>query len=345
MGDSLLPARRLSAERRGTPASAATGSGAGAVTGARPAASSATVAATTDSTCSCRPLPSDLPVQMLHPLYREDRANPRLLVLSAGYERRAWRAAGLARHVIEWVEDFAMRPAERANLGHGRSISMISRAMRATFGTRTGTSAAGEVLLHAICRQFFGASTVIHKIHFKSASNDQVKGYDAVHAVHAESGELQLWLGEAKFYSDIAGAISAALKDLRDHFQLEYVRSEFGVVADKIEPDHPHYDELVNLMDPATTVEDVFDRVVVPVFCTYDSDATVNHETHCAQYVSDVTTEAVKALEKLSAGVERLQHESGLDLPGDILLILLPLATKDELVEALREQLASWRTP
>jgi hypothetical protein len=284
-------------------------------------------------------------VPLLEAVVEESRAGPRLLVLSAGYERREWRAAALARHVLEWVEDFAMRPTEREELGTGRSVSMIERAMLATFGRRGGTAATAEVLLHAVCRQFFGSSTVIHKIFFKTAANDQVKGYDGVHVVHTASGEFQLWLGEAKFYQDIGDAIRSALADLRAHFTVEYVRSEFGVVADRIAHDHPHREELRQIMDPATSIEDVFDRVVVPVFCTYDSEATVKHEQHCDEYRSDVATEAVKALTQLKAGIDAITANNDVAVPADIRLFLLPLATKGDLVDALEARLNAWRAP
>src|SRR5262249_15805706 len=157
------------------------------------------------------------------------------------------------------------------------------RAVEITFGNGNDRGAAAEILLHAVCRQFFGSDTVISKVFFKTASNDTYKGFDAVHCVHLD-GELQLWLGEAKFYSDLSKALASALRDLAGHFQVNYLRTEFSLIAPKIEDCHPHADALRALMHENTSLDTVFDRIVVPVLVAYDSPATASHDHVCDAY-------------------------------------------------------------
>jgi hypothetical protein len=76
----------------------------------------------------------------------------------------------------------------------------------------------GELLLHAICRQFSGTFPAISKIYYKDSSNDVVKGFDLVHTrLEQTTGELQLWLGEAKFYTSGTKAIADTIASIRKH--------------------------------------------------------------------------------------------------------------------------------
>ena len=84
--------------------------------------------------------------------------------------------------------------------------------MQSVFGTRSAGQGGvpGEILLHIVCRQVFGSDTVVNKVFFKTGVNDEVKGFDAVHIVDTPDG-LELWLGEAKFYTSRNDAIRDAL--------------------------------------------------------------------------------------------------------------------------------------
>lgn len=288
------------------------------------------------SGCGCRADPGELPVALLDVCFDDADADPAVMALSVGYEARAWRADALARHVVEWVLDFALRPEERDRLPAGRVIALTRRAVRATFGNGNDRGVPGEILLHAVCRQFFGSDTVISKVVFKTADNDTYKGFDAVHCVHGPDDALELWLGEAKFYRGIRKAIAAALGDLEEHLQHDYLRNEFAIVADKIDESHPHAAELYRLMHPNTSLDEVFDRIVVPVLLTYDSAASAGHDRVCPEYLSAVEAEARRAWLRFRDGLDS-------DLPVTVRLFLVPLADKTALLDALDAQLAPWR--
>ena len=96
-------------------------------------------------------------------------------------------------------------------------------------------------------RQVFGTVPTIAKYFYKDAANDTVKGFDAVHVVPAGI-DLELWLGEVKFYDDLARAIRDVVKELEVHTQRDYVRAESAFIANKIDPAWPHADKLKRLL-------------------------------------------------------------------------------------------------
>jgi HamA len=285
--------------------------------------------------CSCQPDPEQLPVALLAATIDDPKISPSLLALTVDYEAQVWRAGALAKHLLDWVLDFALRREERAILSAGRAIEAARRAVRATFGNGRDRGVPGEILLHAVCRQHFGSDTVISKVWFKTAVNDTYKGFDVVHCVHMAE-ELELWLGEAKFYQDLGKALRSVLSDLKEHLKQDYLRSEFALIADKIGDSHPHAEELRRLMHPNTSLDVVFDRIVVPALVAYDSDVTCAHDRISTQYREDLEVEVRRAWVKFKNGLDS-------SLPVTIRLFLIPMATKQKLLDALDTELIAWR--
>jgi Cap4 SAVED domain len=285
--------------------------------------------------CSCRPNPEDLPVVLLTARVDDDSIDPPLLAATVDYEIGVWRAGALANHIFEWVLDYALRRSEREHLSAGRALEITKRAMQTTFGNGGERGVPGEILLHAMCRQFFGSDTVINKVWFKTAQNDTYKGFDGVHAVH-RGDDLELWLGEAKFYKDADRALQSVLDELQDHLDDDYLRCEFALVASKIDDDHPHALELRRLMHPNTSLDEVFDRIVIPVLITYDSSSTLGHTKVCPQYKADLEAEVRRIWLKL-------KNKLDTRLPVAVRLFLVPLGDKAALQNALDTELQKWQ--
>ncbi len=285
--------------------------------------------------CPCRPKEDDLPVVLLTARVKDDSVDPALLTMTVDYETGSWRAEALAEHVLDWVLDYSLRRSERGHLTAGRVPELMRRAVQRTFGNGGDRGVPGEILLHAICRQEFGSDTVINKVWFKTANNDTYKGFDGVHSVHTPDG-LELWLGEAKFYKRVDKAIDSVIAELDEHLESKYLKSEFAIVASKIDDDHPHAQELRRLMHRNTSLDEVFKRIVIPILITYDSPSTLLHRRVCSQYSAELEAEVRRIWLKL-------KNKLGSALPVEVRLFLVPLADKSALLRALTEELQKWQ--
>ena len=261
---------------------------------------------------------------------------PSLSGLCVGYERGQWRTEQLADHVMDWLPEFALTASECATLGHQNATKLIRRAARRVYDSDKFKNRGefGEVLLHAAIRQVFDSLPAVSKIYYKSANNETVKGFDAVHVV-GPPDDLELWLGEAKFYSDIARAIADVLAEIDAHLATDYLRDEFALIVNKIDPKWPHAEVLQKLLRPATSLDDVFKRVCIPVLLTYDSPCISAHTVTDAAYARSFEQEVGKHYSKFA------KH----NLPKEtrIHLFLLPLHQKNILVKALDERLKLWQ--
>jgi hypothetical protein len=257
---------------------------------------------------------------------------PPLLGLCAGYELDTWRGEAFAEYLMEWLPDFALTDRELKDLGGYSARRALRKAAKSLYQTekygRRGEF--GELLLHAVLREYKSTIPAIKKIYFEDSVNDTVKGFDAVHIVEAADG-LELWLGEVKFYKSLSSAMRDVVAELNLHSERDYLRNEFMLIANKLDPEWPHADDLAKLIDQTTSLDKIFKRMRVPVLLTYDSATTAAHSSHSEEYISKIAaelTEAHKSFVGLKPPIELVVH-----------LVLIPLAEKKDLVDALESKL------
>src|SRR5688500_4132024 len=117
---------------------------------------------------------------------------PTLCGLCAGYERGEWRDKQLAEHLVEWLPEFALTASELKTIDGGNAVSLLRRAAQVVYQSAKFKNRGefGELLLHAAVRQVHNSIPAISKIYYKTAVNDTVKGFDAVHVVES-AGDLE----------------------------------------------------------------------------------------------------------------------------------------------------------
>ena len=212
-------------------------------------------------------------------------ANPSITGLCVGYERKDWRASQFAQHIIEWLPEFALKHAEMTDVNSGNAVRMIRDAAKRVYQSRKFEKRGefGELFLHAAIREVFDSQPAISKIYYKTARNDTVKGFDAVHVV-GSAGGLELWLGEAKFYSSVVKAVNDVVKELVIHTETNYLRDEFLLIKGKIDPSWPHAQALEELLAENKSLDEVFSKACIAVLLTYDSTCLSSHSECDAAY-------------------------------------------------------------
>lgn len=261
---------------------------------------------------------------------------PTLTALCAGYEGGQWRAKALAEHMMEWLPEFALNYEERQSLRHNNSVRMLRAAAKRVYATKKFENRGefGELLLHIAARQVFNTLPAISKLYYKDSDNDTVKGFDAVHVLATET-TLELWLGEVKFYDEIARAIRDVVEELGKHTAPSYLRREAAAIINKIDSNWPHADRLTKLLDPNTSLDEIFDAMCIPILLTYNSDAINAHQSVTDSFHSAFALEVEAHRESLS--------KRSLP-PLRIHLFLVPLKDKQELLQHLDEGLRTWQT-
>lgn len=274
-----------------------------------------------------RDKPEPLFELVVHDIIRE----PGFTAADAGYENTEWRYKAIADYLFDWLLEFALKYSELEDVNSATAARMLNKAAKTVYTTDKYQKRGefGELLLHALIRETFNSHPAISKLYYKTSANDTVKGFDAVHVVEND-GELELWLGEVKFYKDAKDAIRDVLKELDDHTQNDYLRGEFILIAGKIDASWPHAEQIKSLLSERKSLDAIFSHICIPVLLTYESDVVATHKAVCEAYNEALVRE-----------VEDLyQRFAGKTLPDlRVHLFLVPIGNKDKLVEALQRKL------
>ncbi|THG34553.1 DUF1837 domain-containing protein [Glaciibacter flavus] len=266
--------------------------------------------------------------------------NPALTVLCAGYEMEVWRAPELVDDLFSrHLTSFALSFTEFNSIDGETAARALRRSAEMVYGTdkyrRRGEF--GELILHAALIDFFGATPAVSKIYYKDSDNDTVKGFDSVHVVGRHDGELEVWLGEAKFYKDLSGAITEAVKSIEDHLERNFLRREFIAITNKVDATWPHADAFRGLLDGAASLDEIAKSLVIPVLITYESVSVASHKVVDDAYKSALEAEVRTAWKAFS------EKELKTKLTITLQLILLPLESKDRLIGLMHEKLKVWQ--
>jgi hypothetical protein len=225
----------------------------------------------------------ELPKPFLVSRFSDDQQNPKINCICPGFELKKWRFERLAAHLIDWLPDFAIRqdslPPNIENITDYRKLVELAAERIYKTEKTEFRGEIGELLLHAICRQFSETFPAVSKVYYKDSSNDIVKGFDLVHTRYDEpSHELQLWLGEAKFFSSGTDAVADAIRSIRKHLDAGFLTSEKILLGGKLSTDTPGYAILKSLFDRDTPLDELFQRLIVPILIAYDSTVTASFE-------------------------------------------------------------------
>jgi hypothetical protein len=268
-------------------------------------------------------------------IYKDDEF-PDLIGLCAGFEANSWRKDQLVDHLFNYLPEFALTQSELQDLSGDNIVPKLRLAAGNVYqtGKFRNRGEFGELLLHAIIRETYKTIPAISKLFYKDGPNDTVKGFDAVHVVEKEEN-LELWLGEVKFYQDIHSAIKDVVDELHEHIKIRYVKNEFIAISNKIDRAWNHYEKLKSLLDTNTSLDDVFDLTCIPVLLTYDSTVLKKFNKKTNEYITEITEEFLKFHKKFCDSLG--------EFPLTIHLFLIPLNTKDELITKLEEKLKIWQ--
>ena len=251
---------------------------------------------------------------------------PTLLGLCAGYELGQWRCSEFARDLLRHLYQFIFPTSSWGAVNSATAMDMLVDAADALYKTPKyeNRGEIGELMLFAILRAHYGSLPIISKLYFKTADNDTVKGFDAVHFVMGPSG-LELWLGEVKFYKSITKAINDVVLELEDHLKANYLRSEFAWVGKKMASGDPHYEEINELLNKNTSLDKIFPVLHIPVLLTYESPAVKANSIVDDKYLAEIESELTKNL---------AQFKSKCPIDKVVIhLILVPMKAKSELVQ------------
>ena len=273
-----------------------------------------------------------VPHRLLTCLYRSESEIQNQALYCAGFEIQEWRCDSFADHIMDWLADYALLEDE-LNVRHTNMYVRLREAAARIYTSDKYQKRGelGEVVLHAICRDFFGTIPIAPRVFYLTASNDVVKSFDMVHVRYLNEGSFELWLGEAKFFKNASDAMNSAIESVKAHIDAGFLRNEKLLLGPQISKNISYYDEIRALFSPNSSIDKLFQTATFPILIAADSNAVANSTSQDTPYIASARIELSKLETKLMA--------SGLRERIRILLIYLPVKSKDELAVAFDKRL------
>ena len=272
------------------------------------------------------------PSRFLAQLPTISASDPIAGVYCAGFELKKWRCDQLSSHLVEWLPDYALIE-EELSLTHANAFIKLQQA-----AVRVYTSPkykkrgeAGEIALHAVCRDFFDTVPISPRVFYKSASNDPVKSFDLVHARFPASGGFELWLGESKLFTNRNQAVAAAIKSVKNHIEHGFLTNEKILLGPQISKTTPHYDQIMEVFKAQTSIDKLLQAAVFVVGIAADSDATKQAAEITDEYVQKAAAELQGCLKSLT--------DAKFTQPLRIALVYIPLVSKAKLAASFDKRL------
>lgn len=271
------------------------------------------------------------PTRFLAKLHSKS-TNPYPWLYCAGFELGQWRCQQFAFHLAEWLPDYAL-PEDELRIDHANVLVKLNQAAVRVYTSAKYASRgeAGEIALHAVCRDFFGTIPLSPRVFYKSASNDVVKAFDMVHVRFPKNGSIQIWLGESKLFKSGGAAIADAIKSIKEHIDGGFLSNQKLLLGPQIPKTTPRYDEIMKLFAKQESLDTLIKNAVFVVGILCDSKALLSAKSHDKTYIDS----AVRELEDLEAKL----IDSGLPVNLKMVINYIPLLSKKDFVDAFDKRL------
>lgn len=136
----------------------------------------------------------------------------------------------------------------------------------------------GEALLYSILLAYFGANTLICRGRlFNPLSRGESPGYDAFHIIESND-KIDLWFGEAKFYTNHQDAIKSVVKSMEHSLSVEYLHTNLMTVLNHDK--YIHSDRMAKILNDwekcgfVITLEELIHKehinLIYPALMIYD---------------------------------------------------------------------------
>lgn len=285
--------------------------------------------------------------------------NESLVSVVNDFENGKWRVSKFLNFVIDNLKETALTAKERAALVN-REGEILSRAANCLRIEKNDDSTSrgseiGEILLYGLMREYYGALPAVPKIWHKQNRQNTAKGADSVHIVIKEGNGFELWLGEAKFYKDISGAIAKAVESVKEMLSLAAIRKENSFITDledlrvclqKQYPDRAEtlWSDISKKLDVSTSIDLLKPILHIPILLLHECDLTKATTVFSDEYKRLIKEAHLKdAQDYFKKQIMALKGEISLYSAIHFHLVLFPVPNKDSVVDGFYKRIEPFR--
>ena len=269
--------------------------------------------------------------------------NDFLLSVINGFEEEKWRKNEFHKFVMNNIAQTGLSAEDRDNLYSESPYTTITESiknLRLVDKDNGKGSEIAEIVLYGIMRYHYNALPVVPKIFYKQNPKDNAKGADSVHIVLDEKGDFTLWLGEAKFYNDIADErLYEPINSIFETISTDKIKKENSIITSIKDLEYVIADPIVRknvqtVLRRDTPIDEIRKRLHVPILLLHECEKTNSATELTDEYLDEIknyhlnrairffTSQNNRQSKEKIYGYEKIQFH----------LILFPVPQKDEIV-------------
>ncbi|MDR3540908.1 MAG: DUF1837 domain-containing protein [Desulfosporosinus sp.] len=240
--------------------------------------------------------------------------------MTLNYEEGKYRQAELVRIIRESVVHFALTKNELKKYKDDEDFGEMQRKAweRISKAHKNSKGDYGELLLFIILSIFFPTEKFVTKVRLRSSTKDQIKGFDCAH-FSIEEDNVILWLGEAKFHQQFSGAITDAIKSIREHNEIDYLKDEISILSSNIEINDTfsEFEKINTILNGGVTLDKI--KIRIPVLLTYDCNVIPKYgDIEDALFIKAMKNEFLKKYKSVD------KHDLTLKPNIEVMFIVVP---------------------
>ena len=229
-----------------------------------------------------------------------------LLSLINDYENGEWRINKFVNYLYDRVMEVGLSFEERKILSDS-PMSMVKRAISKLKPNDIKKSGEiGEILLYGIMKDYYNALNVVPKIFHKTNRNTYVHGSDSVH-ITINNGQINLWLGESKFYKDVEKAVKNAIKSIKSILEDDKLKAEISIAYSSQDLndmlkfniiDKNIYDNIKMMLNETNSLDEIKKQLHIPILILYECDITSLNNSINNDYKTNIIARHKKIVKK-----------------------------------------------
>lgn len=269
--------------------------------------------------------------------------NDFLLSVINGFEDGKWRKSEFRKFIFDNIAQTGLSAEERDNLYSESPYTSLTESiknLRLVDKDNGKGSEIAEIVLYGIMRYHYHALPVVPKIFYKQNPNDNAKGADSVHIVLDDQGDFSLWLGEAKFYNDIADErLYDPIKSVFDTISTDRIKKENSIITNIRDLEYVIIDpnirkKVQTILRRDTSIDEIRKRLHVPVLLLHECSKTNKATELTEAYLNDIKEYHLNRAQKYFESQNNKQKKE--NIHGyehiQIHLILFPVPQKKDIV-------------
>lgn len=223
--------------------------------------------------------------------------NDFILSVINGFEDGKWRKSEFRKFILDNIAQTGLSAEDRENLYSKSPYTTLTESiknLRLVDKDNGKGSEIAEIVLYGIMRYHYHALPVVPKIFYKQNPKDNAKGADSVHVVLDEKGDFSLWLGEAKFYNDIADErMYEPINSVFDTISTDKIKKENSIITSIKDLEYVITDPVIRknvqtVLRRETSIDEIRKRLHVPILLLHECKRTSNATELTEAYLNDI---------------------------------------------------------